>query len=219
MTASLPPAVELAPPPQAARPAPPYVVRLGVLLAGLCCFALGDVLTFKSRLGLGPWDCFHQGLSLHSPLTIGQASIVTGAAVILLSLLLGVRPGVGTFGNMLFVGLFFDAWNFLLPDPVQPGLLWQLVIDGAGVLILGLGSGIYIKARLGAGPRDSLMLALTRRSGWRVAVVRGLVELSALTFGFLLGGVVGPGTLIFAFGVGPAVELGFRLLRIEAGHA
>ena len=88
-----------------------------------------------------------------------------------------------------------------------------------GVLIIGIGSGIYIKPRLGAGPRDSLMLALTRRTGWRVAVMRTVIELSALAIGFLLGGTVGIGTLVFGFGIGPAVELGFRLLRVELKHA
>ena len=97
---------------------------------------------------------------------------MVGAAVILLALTLGVRPGVGTICNMIFIGVFFDLWNGILPDLGGAGWPWQLALDVLGVLIIGIGSGIYIKPRLGAGPRDSLMLALTRRTGWRVAVMR-----------------------------------------------
>jgi uncharacterized membrane protein YczE len=195
-----------------------YMGRLAILTAGLFCFAAGVVLTFKSQLGLGPWDCFHLGLSLHLPITVGEASIITGGLVILLSLFLGVRPGVGTIGNMVLIGLFFDLLYPLVPNLDHPALIWQLAVDVVGVVIVGIGSGLYIKAGLGAGPRDSLMLALTRRTGQRVSLMRALVELSALTIGFLMGGTVGLGTLVFAFGVGPAVELGFRLLRVEAHH-
>jgi uncharacterized membrane protein YczE len=195
-----------------------YMGRLAILTAGLFCFAAGVVLTFKSQLGLGPWDCFHLGLSLHLPITVGEATIITGGLVILLSLFLGVRPGVGTIGNMVLIGLFFDLMYPLVPDLDHPALIWQVLLDVLGVAIVGIGSGLYIKAGLGAGPRDSLMLALTKRTGLRVALVRALVELSALAIGFLMGGTVGLGTLVFAFGVGPSVELGFRLLRGDAHH-
>ena len=195
-----------------------YMGRLAILTAGLFCFAAGVVLTFKSQLGLGPWDCFHLGLSLHLPITVGEASIITGGLVILLSLFLGVRPGVGTIANMVLIGLFFDLLYGALPNLDHPALIWQLALDVLGVVIVGIGSGLYIKAGLGAGPRDSLMLALTKRTGRRVSLMRALVELSALAIGFLMGGTVGLGTLVFAFGVGPAVELGFRLLRVEAHH-
>jgi uncharacterized membrane protein YczE len=195
-----------------------YAGQLVVLFAGLLLFALGSACTWKAHIGLGPWECFHLGLSLHAPITQGQASILTGAGVIGLSLFLGVRPGVATICNMIFVGLFFDAWNTILPDLGGADLLSRVALDVAGVLIIGIGSGLYIRAKLGAGPRDSLMLALARRSGGRIAVVRGAVELSALAFGFLLGGPVGAGTLIHALGVGPAVEIGFRLFRVETRH-
>jgi uncharacterized protein len=211
--------VKIPNPPPDTRKLPRYLGRLAMLMAGLACFALGAACTYRAHLGLGPWDAFHLGLSRHLPLTIGQATILVGGGVILVSLLGGVRPGVATIANMIFVGLFFDAWNTVMPDLAGAGWLPQLGLDVLGVLITGIGSGIYIKPRLGAGPRDSLMLALTRRTGWRVAVVRALVELSALAVGFGLGGTVGVGTLIFALGVGPAVELGFRLLRVEARHA
>jgi uncharacterized protein len=210
------PEVTPAPAPHIARLR--YAGQLVVLFAGLLLFALGSACTWKAHVGLGPWECFHLGVSLHAPITQGQASILTGAGVIGLSLFLGVRPGVATICNMIFVGLFFDAWNTILPDLGGADLVARLALDVSGVLIIGIGSGLYIRARLGAGPRDSLMLALARRSGRRIAIVRAGVELSALAFGFLLGGPVGAGTLIHALGVGPAVEIGFRLFRVEARH-
>jgi uncharacterized protein len=210
------PEVTPAPAPHTARLR--YGGQLVVLFAGLLLFALGSACTWKAHVGLGPWECFHLGVSLHAPITQGQASILTGAGVIGLSLFLGVRPGVATICNMIFVGLFFDAWNTILPDLGGADLVARLALDVSGVLIIGIGSGLYIRARLGAGPRDSLMLALARRSGRRIAIVRAGVELSALAFGFLLGGPVGAGTLIHALGVGPAVEIGFRLFRVEARH-
>jgi uncharacterized protein len=210
------PEVTPAPAPHVARLR--YAGQLVVLFAGLLLFALGSACTWKAHVGLGPWECFHLGVSLHAPITQGQASILTGAGVIGLSLFLGVRPGVATICNMIFVGLFFDAWNTILPDLGGADLVARLALDVSGVLIIGIGSGLYIRARLGAGPRDSLMLALARRSGRRIAIVRAGVELSALAFGFLLGGPVGAGTLIHALGVGPAVEIGFRLFRVEARH-
>ena len=107
--------VDAYPPAPLAHPRLAYLGRLAVLMTGLCCFALGEACTFKAHLGVGPWDCFHQGLSFHFPITVGQATIVVGAAVILLALTLGVRPGVGTICNMIFIGVFFDLWMVSLP--------------------------------------------------------------------------------------------------------
>jgi|SRR5579859_7327374 len=195
-----------------------YLGRLAVLLAGLACFALGVACTYRSHAGLGPWEAFHQGLSLHLPITFGQASILTGGVIVGLSLLLGVRPGVGTLCNMVCIGLFVDGWYAVLPDLAQAPLAGQIALDVVGVAIVGLGSGLYIKANLGAGPRDSLMLALAQRTGGRISVVRTAIELSALAFGFLMGATIGIGTLIHACGVGLAVEAGFRLFRVEVRH-
>ncbi len=195
-----------------------YAGRVVMLVVGLFAFALGIVCNYKAGIGLGPWDCFHLGLSLHLPITPGQASELTGALIIVCSLAFGVRPGVGTLCNMVLIGQFFDALNSRLPSLAEAALPWRIALQLLGIAIIGFGSGLYIRANLGAGPRDSLMLALTRHTGQRVAVVRGLVELSALGIGFLLGGTVGLGTLIYPFAIGPAVEAGFRLFRVQARH-
>lgn len=192
-----------------------YLRRLCVLVCGLFLCSCGSVLTYRSDMGLGPWDVFHKGLSLHTPLSFGQAAIIVGAAIIVVGLFLKVKPGVGTILNMLLIGLFAD-WQLnshWLPDLSASPLLLRLLVDIAGVFCFGIGTAFYILPSMGAGPRDGLMLRLNVLTKQRVAVVRAAIELSALTVGFLLGGTVGVGTLIFAFGVGPAVEIGFWLTR------
>lgn len=194
-----------------------YSGRLVVLVAGLFCFALGIVLTLQSRLGLGPWDVFHQGLSERLGLSFGLASIVVGFAVLLLAWALGTRPGVATVLNMVLVGAFIDLIDFLgfVPDLAGQPFLARLAMDVGGVAVVGVGTAYYIKANLGAGPRDGLMLGLARRAGGRVALVRAAIELTVLAIGFLLGGTAGLGTLVFALGIGPAVAVAFRVFRVE----
>jgi uncharacterized membrane protein YczE len=195
-----------------------YAGRLGILMLGLFVFSYGLTMTLGSGLGLGPWDVLHQGLSFHTPLTLGQAGIVVSALVILASLLVRIKPGVATVANMLFVGLFIDgiiASPFWI-DVRHASLLERALVDLCGIAIVGLGSALYIKAALGAGPRDSLMLALSRMTGLRVGLVRALIETSALAGGFVLGGTAGIGTVLFALGVGPTVELSFRLIGVPS---
>jgi uncharacterized membrane protein YczE len=177
-------ATPVASPPPGAREAGPrrspaartlrYTGRLAVLIAGLFCFALGIVLTLHSRTGLGPWDVFHQGLANRTGLSFGGASIGVGFGILLLAWALGVRPGVATVLNMILVGAFIDLilWRGFVPD--FAGRPWPLrvAVDVAGVAVVGIGSAFYIKANLGAGPRDGLMLGLARRAGGRVAPVR-----------------------------------------------
>ena len=192
-----------------------YVVRLFVVVSGLFLFATGIVFTYRSNMGLGPWDVLHLGISRHTPLTFGQANIVVGAIIILAGLLLRVYPGVATILNMVLVGLFVDLQLRLnlLPDFSTAPLLVRLLIDVIGVFITGIGTALYISPRLGAGPRDGLMMRLHVLTKARIAIVRALIECSALILGFFLGGTVGVGTLIFAFGIGPCVEVGFYLIK------
>ncbi len=188
--------------------------RTASLFLGLVTVAAAIVALLESRLGLAPWDVFHLGLASRSPLTIGTASIVVGLAVLLLSWALGQPPGFGTVANAVVIGACVDLlrrvpWIAHLSGgglPVRGGLLLL------GVGLFGLGSALYIGAGLGAGPRDSLMLALARRTGVRIAVVRGALEVSVLAVGWALGGVVGLGTVAVALLLGPAVEASFRLL-------
>lgn len=186
-------------------------------LLGNALFALGITMTLQAGLGLGPWDVLHQGISRHTPLSFGQASQIVGVVIIAVGFLLRVRPGLGTVLNMFMIGFCVDRFMaaHLVPNVAGQGIALRLLLDAAGVLVVGLGTGLYIRASLGAGPRDGLMLGLHRATGQRVALTRGTLELSAACLGFLLGGTVGVGTLIFAFGIGPAVELGFRLFRVR----
>jgi uncharacterized membrane protein YczE len=197
----------------------PYVrggrtARLLSLLAGLGVFAFGIVLTLESRLGLSPWDVLNQGIARHSPLSFGEANIVVALCVLMLGWSLGARIGLGTVANAVLVGAFvdqflrIDALHRLASEP----LAQRVLLDLAGIALVGIATAFYIGARFGAGPRDSLMLVGTRRTRFRVGVVRALLEGSALVAGFALGGTVGVGTLAFALLVGPSVEASFFLL-------
>ncbi len=178
---------------------------------GLFFFALGVVMTLYADLGMAPWGVLQVGLTRYTSLTFGQVSQVVGLAVLVLGWLLGFPPGFGTVMNMYFVGYFMDqilAWG-LVPTPGSlPG---QLALLAAGILVLGAASYMYLSPRLGAGPRDGLMMGLVQTLGRPVYQVRGAIEVTVLALGYLLGGPVGVGTLITAFTTGYAVQLAFRL--------
>ncbi|GAC1631422.1 MAG: membrane protein [Ktedonobacteraceae bacterium] len=192
-----------------------YMLRLIVVIFGLFLFATGTVFIYRSNLGLDPWDVLHQGISLHTPLSFGTASIVVGGIIIVLSLLLRVYPGVATVLNMVLIGLFVDLELHLgwLANVGTASLPVRLLVNVVGVAIVGLGSAFYIAPRLGTGPRDGLMMRLHTLTKVRIAIVRATIECSVLLAGFLLGGSIGIGTLIFAFGIGPAVEISFKLAK------
>lgn len=190
------------------------VVRSLALFAGLVSIALAIVLLLESRLGLPPWDVFHLGVAAHTPLTIGWVSIAVGLVVLLVAWAVGARPGFGTVANAIVIGLTIEillAW-----DAVARLSEAQVTVRGgmlaAGVVLFGLGSAFYIGAGLGAGPRDSLMLALSVRTGRRIGLVRASMEVAVLFVGFLLGGTVGIGTVAVALLLGPAVEGSFWAL-------
>ena len=200
--------------------APPLVrgsvfVRSVSLAVGLFLFALGIVFLLESELGLSPWDVLNQGISEHTTLSFGTANIVVALCVLLLAWALGARIGPGTVANAVFIGLLVDG--LLAIDAVaslsDSPLLVRIVLMLVGVLIIGIGSGFYIGAGMGAGPRDSLMLVVARRAGIRIGVSRVAIEVLVTVVGFAFGGTVGIGTLVFAFGIGPAVELSFWLLE------
>jgi len=191
-------------------------------MSGFVCYGIAISLTVKAELGLGSWDVFHKGLSLYTPLSFGQAGQVTGLVIILLSLFMGIRPGFGTVANMFFIGLWVDViGNAQLIPAAAPigGLLAQLTWIVISILFMGLGSGLYIKADFGAGPRDSFMLALVKRTGWRVALCRAIMEVTICIVGWLMGGTVGIATIIIAFAIGPAVELGFKICRVKVHYS
>lgn len=189
-------------------------IRSASLVFGLLLFALGIVFLLESGLGLSPWDVLAQGISDKTPLSFGAANIVIAVAVLIVAWALGARIGPGTVANAVLIGLFVD-WLIAI-DAIDAlsdtSLAVRIVLMVAGILIIGLGTGFYIGAGMGAGPRDSLMLVSARRSGVRIGVTRATIEVAVTVAGFALGGTVGIGTLAFAFGIGPAVELSFWLL-------
>ena len=193
----------------------PVLVRSISLVFGLFLFALGIVLLLESGLGLSPWDVLAQGISDHTSLSFGTANIAIAVVVLVVAWALGARIGPGTVANAVLIGLMvdgliaIDAIDGLSDSPLAA----RIVLMVAGIVIIGIGSGFYIGAGMGAGPRDSLMLVTARRTGVRIGITRATIEVAATAAGFALGGTVGIGTLAFAFGIGPAVELSFWLLE------
>lgn len=185
------------------------------LFAGLFLYAVGIVCTINANLGLSPWDVFHQGLLKLTGITMGQASISTGLVIVILNWVLGEKVGLGTLFNMLFIGVFMDIimLNHLIPVPNN--FLVRLIMIIVGMMIIGIASYLYISAGLGAGPRDGLMSALTKKTKKSVRLVRNSIELVALLVGYFLGGMVGVGTLIMVFGGGYFVQLVFKLFKFD----
>ena len=179
--------------------------RLPGLLLGLVTFGLGIALMAQAGLGLGPWEAFHQGLGRLTGLELGTVSVVLGLPILLLWWPLGERPGIGTVLNVLVIGTSTNLGIAVLPAAV--GGPAQLAMMFGGVVTIGIASGLYLGADLGAGPRDGLMTGIHHRFGWSIRRSRTLIELSVLGAGFLLGGTIGVGTLVFALGIGPLVQL------------
>lgn len=194
---------------------PVFVVRLLMLLGGLFIFSLAMALSLQCNLGAASWTVFHDGISRQTPLSIGMATQLVGLLMLGVSWLAGIRPGFGTVANMVLVGLFLDLilWTKLIPEADAYALRIGMLL--AGIVVLGLASALYIKAGFGAGPRDSFMLALHRRTGLRIGKVRWMMEAGAVVAGIVLGGAFGIGTIIFACLVGFSVDYFFNLLGVR----
>jgi uncharacterized membrane protein YczE len=191
--------------------------RFGQLQLGLVAYGLSLALMIESGLGLDPWDVFHQGLALRTGLSMGTIVIVVGVLVLLLWIPLRQVPGIGTVSNALVVGLAVDAGLLVLPTP-EP-LLARIAFMLAGVLGNGVATGMYIGARLGPGPRDGLMTGYVARSGRSIRLVRTVIEVTVLAVGFLLGGTVGVGTLLYALAIGPLAHVFIPLFTVHARPA
>ncbi|MEV0388264.1 hypothetical protein [Nonomuraea sp. NPDC050643] len=178
--------------------------RLVRLYGGLALYGLGIGLQVESGLGNDPWDVFHQGLGLRAGLSIGTIIILVGALVMLLWIPLKQKPGLGTVSNVIFLGLFADAAIYLLPTPGH--LAFQAFYVATGVVSVALATVLYIGAGMGPGPRDGIMTGLVRL-GLSVRLGRFLIEITVLIAGWLLGGTVGIGTLVFALAIGPLTQL------------
>ncbi len=172
---------------------------------GLVLFGLGIALMVQAGLGLGPWEAFHQGLGRVFGVELGTVSVILGLPILLLWWPLGERPGIGTLLNVVLIGTATNLGVAVLP--VAQGVPTQVAMMLAGVLVIGVGSGLYLGADLGPGPRDGLMTGIHHRFGWSIRRSRTLVELTVLVAGYLLGGTIGIGTVVFALAIGPLVQV------------
>ena len=180
------------------------------LCFGLTLFGLGEGLLIVSFTGASPWSVLAQGISLNVNLSIGMITFLISVAVLILWIPLGQKPGVGTIFNALIIALMIDLCIKFVPTPSNN--IHQIVLAVISVIIVGIGGGIYLVSNLGAGPRDGLMVGLQKKTNLPIALVRGTLEITVVTIGWYLGGTVGIGTLLFAFGIGPCVALGLYLV-------
>ncbi|MFB6878251.1 YitT family protein [Streptomyces sp. NPDC056323] len=186
--------------------------RLIQLYVGLALYGTSSALLVRAGLGLEPWGVLHQGLAERTGLSIGVVSIIVGAAVLLLWIPIRQRPGLGTVSNVFVVGIAMDGTLALVPD-VQ-GLAAQIAVMAAGVVVNGVATGLYIAARFGPGPRDGLMTGLHRLTGRSIRLVRTLLEVAVVVTGFLLGGTLGAGTVVYALAIGPLAQFFLRFFAV-----
>ncbi|BCW09430.1 MULTISPECIES: membrane protein [Paenarthrobacter] len=179
--------------------------RITQLLIGLAMYGISLAMFIRAGLGLDPWDVFHQGLSQKTGFSIGVVVIAVSFLVLLLWIPLRQMPGIGTIANAVLVGLFADLGLWLIPSFSHLG--GQIAMLAGAVILNGIASACYIGARLGPGARDGLMTGLVRRTGWSVRLVRTGIEVVVLAVGFLLGGSVGVGTVVYALAIGPIVQV------------
>ena len=186
--------------------------RMPRLVLGLVALGVGVGLTVQAHLGVSPWDVLHQGIAAHTPLSFGTVVVLVGLLVLLLWIPLHQRLGIGTVLNTLTVGYIADATIDVLSRPGSDVERWAMLLGG--ILAMAVGIGLYIGSGLGPGPRDGLMTAISAR-GHPLWLVRTALELSVLVLGWMLGGDVGVGTIVFAFGIGPLGH--FFLIRLHLG--
>ncbi|MFJ2095275.1 YitT family protein [Streptomyces sp. NPDC087901] len=186
--------------------------RLIQLYAGLALYGASSALLVVAGLGLEPWGVLHQGLAERTGISIGVVSIIVGAIVLLLWIPLRQRPGLGTVSNVFAVGLAMDGTLALVPE--VHGLAAQAGVMAAGIVLNGVATGLYIAARFGPGPRDGLMTGLHRRTGRSIRLVRTAIEISVVVTGFLLGGSLGVGTVLYALAIGPLAQFFLRFFAV-----
>jgi hypothetical protein len=188
----------------------PKISTFLFLCFGLTLFGLGEGLLIVSLTGASPWTVLAQGISLNVDFSIGTVTLFISLGVLFFWIFLNQKPGIGTFLNALIVAVMIDISIAFVPTPES--FIFQLLLAIFAVLIVGLGSGFYLVANLGPGPRDGLMTGIQRKTNYPIAAVRAFLEITVVSIGWYLGGTVGIGTLLFAFGVGPAVALGLFIV-------
>jgi len=185
------------------------------LLVGLVLYGVSMAMMIRSSLGLDPWDVLHAGIATHVPLSFGQVTILVGALVLLLWVPLRQWPGLGTIANVVVIGLAADA-GLALIAPAET--LWsRSLLLGSGIVLNGVAGGLYIGSQLGPGPRDGLMTGFARRTGLSIRLVRTTIEVAVLAVGWLLGGPVGLGTVLYAVTIGPLVQFFLPRLTVDLG--
>jgi hypothetical protein len=189
----------------------PKISTFFFLCFGLTLFGLGEGLLIVSASGASPWSVLAQGLYLNLGFSVGVITIFISFIVLLLWIPLKQKIGIGTILNALIIGLMIDVCIRHVATPES--YIDQILLGAVAVAIVGLGGGIYLVANLGAGPRDGLMIGLQKKTNLPIALVRGTLEITVMSFGWYLGGTVGVGTLLFAFGIGPCVALGLFLVN------
>lgn len=192
------------------------VYKLIRLVLGLFICALGIVFSINANLGLAPWDVLHQGISNHVGITIGTASIIIGITIVLANVLLGENIGWGTIINILCIGTFMDLIIASKLVPSSNSILNGILMIIISMTLMGFGMAMYMGCGLGSGPRDGMMVALQKRTSKPVSIVRGSMEVGALTVGYLLGGKVGIGTVINAFVLGYFIKIVFRICKLDS---
>ena len=188
----------------------PKFLTFFFLCFGLTLFGLGEGLLIVSLTGASPWSVLAQGISLNVNLSIGTITFLISIAVLILWIPLGQKPGIGTIFNALIIALMIDICIKFVPTPSN--YIYQIILAIISVITVGIGGGIYLVSNLGAGPRDGLMIGLQKITSLPIAAVRAILEISVVSVGWYLGGTVGIGTLLFAFGIGPCVALGLYLV-------
>ncbi len=188
----------------------PNLKTLIYLVLGLSLFAIGETLLITANLGVSPWTVLAQGISFQTNLSIGITTFIVSLVVLILWYPLKQKPGLGTILNIVLISIIIDLSTPILPYPKS--FLFQIIQSIVAVFLVGLGSGFYLTANLGPGPRDGLMTGLQNLTNQPIALIRTIIEVSAVGIGFYLGGMVGIGTLLFAFGIGPMVSLGIFIV-------
>lgn len=190
--------------------------RLPQLLVGLWLYGTAMGMLVRSELGLDPWDVFHDGVRRMTGLSFGTVVVLTGVVVLLLWVPLRQRPGLGTILNTVLVGVATDATLAMLATPEGLVARWGLLVGG--IVLNGLAGAMYIGSQYGPGPRDGLMTGLSQRTGGSIRLVRTLLELAVLALGWLLGGVVGLGTVLYALLIGPTIQLFLPYVTVDLSH-
>lgn len=184
-----------------------------MLLFGLTLFGIGEAMLVLAHLGAAPWVVFAQGLAQQLNLNIGITTFSVSLCVMLLWIPLHLRPGLGTIANMVIIAFVLGITTRFIPPPDAQAWFTRSILCLGGIITVGIAAALYLTCQMGAGPRDGLMVGLCHKTGWRIGIVRTLLESTVCLIGWLLGGTVGIGTLLFAFGVGWVVQISLHILE------